>query len=170
MLEVPQAPVSACRAASCDWHIEHAVLQPGVAEATTSFELRAHHATAAALSEALAAPQSAGAVYLLGDFTAKGMEADPPTVEVAGDAVALHYARPEVLQALGDRLLTEIALTVQVRHAPGAEVSPPGPLAESGAPVPAALQGWVRSVLSADLVYGNTNTRKHETNSTESRR
>jgi len=118
ILETEAGPRSICRQASCDWYTDHAVLVRGQPEITTTTTVKADQITVKELREALAEAEAVGQVLLTGEVTAKGVKAEPPTVEVVGETVRLVYAEPGGLQGL-PTVLRDVELAVQVRHAPG---------------------------------------------------
>jgi inner membrane protein len=122
ILESPEGPRSLCQAETCDWYAEHAALIRGKPESTTTTTIRAERISADSLFESLAPLESAGRVYVLGTLKSKRVEPSPPSVEVAGEVVTLRYTQTSALAGWGDRLLTDIDLTIQVRHAPGITV------------------------------------------------
>lgn len=144
ILETAEGPRSACRSSSCDWYTDHADLKRGAAIETTTFPLTAQIATGEALRGALAPLEGHGTLYLLGTFEAPDSRAAPPTVEVSGDRVTLHYASPEALVTWRGRALRELDLAVQVRHAPGVAPSSPASLAGGGPVVHPLLHRWLR--------------------------
>ncbi|HEC16017.1 MAG TPA: metal-dependent hydrolase [Sedimenticola sp.] len=133
ILESPEGPRSLCHSGSCDWYAEHAALIKGQPEITTTTTFRADRVRAGSLFEPLALLQSAGQVYLLGTLSAKRIAPSPPTVEVAGETVTLRYAEALVPAGWGNKLLTDIDLTIQVRHEPGVTVPEIQGLVESEA-------------------------------------
>jgi inner membrane protein len=144
ILESAEGPRSACRSATCDWYADHADLKRGAAIETSTFPLTAQTTTGEALQAALAPLAGHGTLYLLGTFEAPGSRATPPTVEVAGERVTLHYVSPETLAAWRGRALRDLDLAVQVRHAPGKAPPPPSALAGRGPAVHPLLNRWLR--------------------------
>lgn len=143
ILATPSGPRSTCRGGGCDWYAEHADLSRGERQDTTSFPLTAAIATGEALQAALS-PLVADEVYLLGTFTAPESKPRPPTIEVSGERVTLWYATPSDLARWAGRTLTAIDLTVQARHAPGADPGQPGTLEPSAPALDSRLQRWLR--------------------------
>jgi inner membrane protein len=143
ILETDQGPRSACRAGTCDWNADHAVLIRGEPEQTTTFELRAPQTTVEALFELMAPLREKGDVYLSGTLIAPGSRAAPSAIEVAGDTVALNDAVPTALDAWKGRTLREIDLALQVRHAPGTEVPAPSTLVAASSEIHPLLRRWV---------------------------
>lgn len=133
---------SHCKSSSCDWYADHAVLVCGESEITTT-SVQAKAVAAAALLEALAPLDSIGKVYVLGTLTARGIRPEPPTVAVSGETVTLAYASLAALQNWPRETLRDVALVVQVCHAPGVEV--PAVTVREGADraIPAALRKWI---------------------------
>ena len=83
-------------------------------------------------------------MFLLGELTATGVTAIPPTVEVTSKNIRLSYASPEVLRKWGKILLEDVALTIQVRHAPGTQVGKMEVIAPvAGMALNPLLQKWV---------------------------
>lgn len=146
ILDTPTGPHSVCRSATCDWHPDHAALIRGEPEETQSFSIRVPQTTTGSLIESLAPLQSAGKVYLLGALEGPGMKAVPPTIEVAGDRVTLHYASPDTLSAWGRRALRNLDLTVQVRHPPGVAVPELPALGSGTAELHPLLSKWIEAV------------------------
>lgn len=142
LIATPDGPRSTCRGTMCDWYADHADLTRGVAQTTTSFPLTAKTAGADAIRAALGSLH-ADEVYLLGSFVAPESREVPPTVLVAGDAVSLVYAEPALLDAWRGRVLADVDLTVQARHAPDADPGAPGELGPSAAVIDARLERWL---------------------------
>ena len=146
ILESPEDPHSLCQTGTCDWYAEHAALIRGQPEITTTTTIQADRARAGSLFESLAPLQSAGQVYLLGTLGAKRIAPIPPVVEVAGETVTLRYAGPSAVAGWDNQPLTDIDLTVQVRHAPGVTVPEIQGLATGeGEGLHPLLRKWVRT-------------------------
>jgi inner membrane protein len=147
ILESPEGPRSLCQLDTCDWYAEHAALIRGQPEITTTTTIRAERISADSLNETLAPLRSSGQVYLLGTLKSKRIEATPPTVEVAGEVVTLRYAVVSVPAGWGNRFLTDIDLTIQVRHKPGVTVPEIQGLeiGERADPHP-LLQKWIETI------------------------
>jgi len=143
ILETVDGPRSVCRAPSCDWYADHAVLVQGDAETTTTVALRAARASTESLRAAVAALRPAGRVYLLGTLTANGIKPSPPVVKVTGDAVALAYAGPPAIATWPPRALRTVDLLAQVRHAPGREVPKVTLEAPASPRWPPLLERWI---------------------------
>lgn len=144
LLDAGDGPHTACRADTCDWYADHAVLVRGQPEAVTSVPLRAHRISAGALAKSLERLQSAGRVYVTGTLQAHGADAEPPTIAVSGEQATLRYASPETVRSALSGPLRVVALVAQVRHAPGVPV--PTVTLEGGAQAPALpeeLRKWV---------------------------
>jgi inner membrane protein len=122
ILESQGGPVSICHAGTCGWYAEHAALIKGKQEDTTTTTIKVDRLNASMLYETLLPLQSAGQVYLLGTLSARRIPSRPPTIEAAGEIVTLSYAGVTDVAGWGKQLLTEIDLTIQVRHTPGIEV------------------------------------------------
>ena len=144
IVDTPEGPRSICRSSSCDWYAEHAGLLKSDLQQTTTASVHVKRITADSLLDSFAPLLTNGTVFLLGDLIAAGVTAIPPTVEVSGESIRLSYASPEVIRKWGKLLLEDVALTIQVRHAQGVQVS------EIEAIAPAAeitlnplLQKWV---------------------------
>jgi len=144
IVDTPEGPRSICRSSSCDWYSEHSGLLQGDLQQTTTASVHVKRITADSLLDSFAPLHTNGTVFLLGDLIAAGVTAIPPTVEVSGESIRLSYASPEVIRKWGKLLLEDVALTIQVRHAQGVQVS------EIEAIAPAAeitlnplLQKWV---------------------------
>jgi inner membrane protein len=135
-------PRSACGSTACDWYAAHADLTRAGAQTTTSFDLRAEVASVAAIRAALA-PLAADEIYLLGTFVAPESKAALPTVAISGDQVSLFYATPQMLDAWGTRALTDVELTVQARHAPGADPGRLGPIGPVAPTIDPRIMRWL---------------------------
>ena len=144
LIETPEGPRAACRAASCDWYADRAAAIEGEAETVTVMPLHAERATAAGFLDALERLEASGAVYVSGTLRGRGIEPAAPSVDVTGERVSLYYASPEVLRERLSGALGAVSVVAQVRHAPGATV-PPVTLAEvsPAAVVPEGLRKWM---------------------------
>lgn len=144
LLDTAEGPRTTCRAASCDWYADHAVLVRGAPEAVTTVPLKAGHVAAGSLLEPMERLESAGRVYVTGTVQGRAIVSEPPTIEVAGERATLHYASPETLRQRVTGPLRDVSLVAQVRHPPGALV-PPVELPEGGAAagLPDELRRWV---------------------------
>lgn len=145
ILDTADGPRSLCTGPACDWYADHAELLRAEPQVTTSRPLKVELVSAAEVAAALA-PVREREVYLLGTLLLDGVKAQPPTLEVSGEAVTLVYARPDLLDewAQQGRALRALDLTVQIRHAAG-EAIPPLLLEEGTAPlVPPLLQRWLQ--------------------------
>jgi inner membrane protein len=145
ILDTATGPRSLCPSSTCDWIATSAVLERGPAITTTAHTITAPVLDAGALRAALAPLVSAsgGHVYLTGTFEAAAVTRAPPTVEVSGETVTLAYADPACLDALRGRALREVALTVQVRHAPGVHLPTLAPLADRAPVLHPLLEKWL---------------------------
>lgn len=143
MVTGADGPTTVCRTGNCSWYADNAVAVKGSSQATTTRQIIAAHTSPVELAAALAPLETAEEIYLIGSFTARGIAAQEPTVEVSGDTVNLTYAAPVLLEGWGARPLRDLLLIVQVRHMP--DVSPPEvKLSEETASViPAELRPWM---------------------------
>lgn len=150
ILETPQGPRSLCHTGTCDWYPEHASLIKGQPEITTTTTVQADRTSTGALVQSLAPLQAVGQVYLLGTLSARRIPAMPPTVEVTGEKVSLHYAAATVLTSWSEQPLTDLDLTIQVRHAPGVVVPEIHlPAATEGEGIHPLLRQWVEAAHQA---------------------
>lgn len=144
ILRAHEGPRSVCEQQTCDWYADHAVLVRGEPETTTMRSLTTERLSVSALVELLKPLQAGGEVYLIGSLHARNMREEPPTVSVAGDAVSLHYATPELLEDWQAGVLRDVRLLVQVRHDPDARV--PGLVipTDEVMQVPHELRRWLK--------------------------
>jgi hypothetical protein len=106
--------------------------------------VKTHRITADSLHASLAPLQASGTVYLLGELSATGVAAMPPTVEVNSESVQLHYASPEILRGWGKKQLVDVDMTIQIRHDPDSQVAEIGtfaPVSKIG--LDPLLQKWI---------------------------
>lgn len=144
IVETPEGPRAICRSSSCDLYSEHAGLLKGDPQQTTTSSVQVKRITADSLFDSFAPLLTSGNVFLLGELTATGVTAIPPTVEVTSKNIRLSYASPEVLRKWGKILLEDVALTIQVRHAPGTQVGKMEVIAPvAGMALNPLLQKWV---------------------------
>ncbi len=111
---------------------------------TTTTVIESDRLPLATLTDALDPALEAGRVYLLGTAAAKGAMPVPPTLEVSGETVTFNYATPDALDDWRPTTLRQVALTVQIRHAPNA--TPPAFALPDRADTPATpgpLQRWI---------------------------
>jgi inner membrane protein len=143
ILDAPAGPVSVCQGQACDWYAESAVLERGAPERISVRQVQVGRLSGRELAGLLQPLAEAGTVYLIGTVRSRAVQDDPPTVAVSGETVTLRYATFEALAEAGP--LRELALTVQVRHPPGAAV----PVLEQatrsgdGDRLPALLRPWI---------------------------
>lgn len=141
LVETSSGPVTVCRATTCAWYPEHAVLVRGNPEHTTTRTLTAERTTGADLAEKIRPLQEAGRVYVLGTLNARRAAAQPPTVEVTAEMVTLNYATPGDLARIGPVQTANLA--VQVRHPPNTVV--PELTAPAAKPsLDPLLERWIR--------------------------
>ena len=143
ILDTERGPRSLCASSNCDWHASRTTLEHGEPIKTSSRSIQGTTLSAAAIRVALEPLEAVGEVFLVGEATAQGLAAQPPTLEVTGDAVRFVYARPEQLDHWQGKTLSAVDLTAQVRHTPGAEVPELPTLTDTGAALPPLLQRWM---------------------------
>ena len=144
IIGTPDGPRSLCRNSACDWYSEHAALVKGVPQQTTTTTVQVERIAAGLLFDSLAPLQTSGSVYLLGELSATGIAAMPPSVEVSSESVQLHYASPEILSGWGKKHLEGVNLIVQIRHDPDnhvAEIETFAPVSKVG--LDPLLQKWI---------------------------
>jgi inner membrane protein len=144
LIGTPEGPQSVCRTGDCGWYADSAVAVKQAAQATTTRHIDTPHTSPAALAAALATLEAVGEVYLIGSLTARGIAPQAPTVAVSANTVSLNYARPEVLEAWGQRALRDVLLTVQVRHVPDETVPEVRLGAAGGSILPEEILPWLR--------------------------
>ena len=154
ILDTPEGPRSLCLNSVCDWYGEHASLIKGKAEITTTTSIEQDLTDTTALISALAPMRTVGKVYLLGTLKVKRIPAKPPTIETTTENVTLHYANPALLETWGNRSLSEVNITIQVRHAPGVQVPEIEKVKGEGRELHPLLEKWLGwlAVLSQSLV------------------
>jgi inner membrane protein len=146
ILESPQGPRSLCHAGSCDWYPEHAALIKGKPEHTTTTTIQLKKTNVDSLVDKLAPLQASGNVYLIGTVSAKRIAPAPPTIEIAGDTITLNYAKLSPLMAWGNKPLNDVNLTIQIRHAPGVEVTEINVITESAdVKIHPLLKKWIKT-------------------------
>jgi len=144
ILETAEGARSTCRASSCDWHPEHAVLVQGDPEQTSIRHVQAKALSAAVLLETLGPLQSAGQVYLLGSMETHAVPEQLPAISVSGETATLSYADPGIFANLGGTMLHEVDILVQVRHIPGSSVPALNLNSEPISAIPPLIKRWVQ--------------------------
>mgnify|MGYP001822299305 CR=1 FL=1 len=144
IIGTPDGPRSLCRNSACDWYSDHASLVKGGLQQTTTTTVQTHRIKADLLHASLVPLHASGTVYLLGELSATGVAAMPPTVEVSSESVHLRYASPEIFSSWGKKYLDGVNLIVQIRHDPDihvAKIEAIAPVSEIG--LDPLLQKWV---------------------------
>jgi inner membrane protein len=151
ILDTDAGPVSLCTGSACDWYADHAALERAGRQDTTASTLAGALMPICTLEDRVAALAASGSVYLLGSVLAAGVAPAPPTLEVEGEQVRFVYAGPEMLARLKGKVLRDVNVVIQTRHAPGAEVAaPPAPAAPAAPALHPLLQRYWIDPAGAD--------------------
>ncbi|WP_456378851.1 metal-dependent hydrolase [Thiolapillus sp.] len=163
ILDSGQGARSVCRQESCDWYADHAVLKRAEPQNTTTQHIEADYMSTSELRRRMKELEAFGRVYISGRLEARNIRNNPPTVEATDTGVTLRYAAPEELQEWKNRSLRNLAIDVQVRHAPGIVVPEFDSEQDSGAEMNPLLDKWVRPNVNSSHYrvggVGKNNTR-----------
>ena len=122
ILQTLEGPRSVCRSNDCDWFASRAVIRKGPPVQTSAKVVRTPAISAEALRDLLRPYIQIGEVYLIGQLQVEGIRAEPPTISVSNtDQVTLNFAQPHQIWQWSGRI-TEVSLTIQIRHKPGTQV------------------------------------------------
>jgi inner membrane protein len=104
ILDTEAGPRSLCAGSACNWYSSHAELAKGEAIRTSTLAVNTALIPVATLLARAEALGAIGDVRLLGTAHAEGVKPQPPTLEVAGDALTFVYAAPALLEGLRGRV------------------------------------------------------------------